>query len=822
MSSADAASSGTAAGDDAAAAVIVSSTASKSERIPGIASIKPEYVIRPIGDWRGPSKRDLEAATAAAAAAGSSDTLTATDPASTADAHTVGTKRTHSAAAVVPLQSDAFDDDAAENASGGKKQKRERGQNKGRKFAKQDDEVRMCNSFMRGVCAFGKSCKFSHDLETYMRSKEADLTFLPLPSSSSQSAESLHALKDEGAKQAYLDTHYSTSEPFLISTYSNAHRGSWQKDDSNSAVLPGSSTDTGVRCPIFDRLGECGAGWKCRFLGGHVRIHPDKAENGQEQQGEEEEVAPLARMGNVELLGLPGSGHAQDEDHRRGETNYVSKTALRELKSRRYPLPKTKAVMAIINSESEQLAQTSERARVQPIVITEDGSAVLAGSLPKATPVMGKRKAATEADLEDALMNGIEPEPEVEADHSTQQDGASIAIDRARVRPTEKRRLDWKGKLYLAPLTTTGNLPFRRLCASFGSDIHCGEMGLAESYLNGQGGEWSLVRRWEGERIFGTQICGSKPQLLLPAVEALVNEVGSGLDFVDLNCGCPIDLVYNRGAGSALLDHAGRLGKILRGVNAVLGEIPLTIKLRTGTTSKNTTHKLFARLQTKWGCSAVTLHGRSRKQRYKNLADWDYIKTCADTLRSSVQSWNEESRHADEVEMVPIPVFGNGDVYSWEDYRDNMARTGVDGEMVARGALIKPWVFTEIKDQRTWDISSRERLDMYRQFAENAISHWGSDTQGVNTARRFFCEMLSFTHRYIPAGILEHLPPRLNDRPPIFRGRDELETLLASSKASDWVRVSDMFFGKAPESWHFTPKHKSNAYDADGGAEQQG
>ncbi|CAD6893362.1 unnamed protein product [Tilletia controversa] len=766
-------------------------------RIPGIASVKPEYVIRPIGDARGPSQRDRdrEAAGSSAAPQSGADVSDARD-----------SKRTFSG-------TDMGDDDAAEAAGAGdgqrgsKRGRKERGQNKGRKFAKQNDDVRMCNMYMLGKCSFGKQCRYSHDLAAYISSKERDLTFMPSPSPSG----SLRPLSAE-AREAYLNEHYSTSAPWVLSSSSKPDQSA------DPTALPHGSIDTSVRCPNFTNTGECPAGWKCRFLGGHVRILPSDSEAA--AQEEETEVAGTipavapTRSGNVELLGLNlAQAHGSsapteegDDDFRRGETNFVSKTSLRLLKNREYFLPKAKQVLEILNLETEE-AQAHGHARPRPIILSEDGAEKPA------------KKKLTGADLEDAMMNGFEPET---SSHATQQDGASSTVDHARYRPTEKRRLDWKGKLYLAPLTTTGNLPFRRVCASFGSDIHCGEMGLAESYLHGTGGEWSLVRRWEGERIFGTQICGSKPNLLVPAVEALVKEVGSGLDFVDLNCGCPIDLVYNRGAGSALLDSAGRLGKILRGINAVLGEIPLTIKLRTGTTSKNTTHKLFARLQTEWGCSAATLHGRSRKQRYKNLADWNYIKECTDTLRDSVRVWNEESRHADEPEMVPVPIFGNGDVYSWEDYRENMERTGVDGEMLARGALIKPWLFTEIKEQRNWDISSRERLDMYRQYAEYAISHWGSDTQGINTARRYFCEALSFTHRYVPVGILEHLPPRLNDRPPIWRGRDELETLLGSSNANDWVKISDMFFGKAPDSWHFTPKHKSSSYDADGGSEQQG
>jgi tRNA-dihydrouridine synthase 3 len=96
-----------------------------------------------------------------------------------------------------------------------------------------------------------------------------------------------------------------------------------------------------------------------------------------------------------------------------------------------------------------------------------------------------------------------------------------------------------------------------------------------------------------------------------------------------------------------------------------------------------------------------------------------------------------------------MPLFGNGDVMSFEDYNDHRANTNVAGCMIARGALIKPWVFTEIKEQRHWDISSSERLDMLRQFTNYGLMHWGSDTQGVATTRRFLLEWLSFLHRSV-------------------------------------------------------------------------
>lgn len=105
------------------------------------------------------------------------------------------------------------------------------------------------------------------------------------------------------------------------------------------------------------------------------------------------------------------------------------------------------------------------------------------------------------------------------------------------------------------------------------------------------------------------------------------------------------------------------------------------------------------------------------------------------------------------------------------------------------------------------------------QFAEYGLSHWGSDTLGVNLTRRFLCEALSFQHRYIPIGLLERMPPMINERPPSYKGRNELETLLASPYVGDWLKIAEMFLGPPDESFTFSPKHKSNAY---GSEEAQG
>ena len=137
------------------------------------------------------------------------------------------------------------------------------------------------------------------------------------------------------------------------------------------------------------------------------------------------------------------------------------------------------------------------------------------------------------------------------------------------------------------------------------------------------------------------------------------------------------------------------------------------------------------------------LHGRSRLQRYSRLANWDYTSQVASAQSPDLQQ---------------IPQIGNGDIFSYTDYETQVLKRIEEGDngkksnllptaMLGRGALIKPWLPTEIKEKRHWDISATERLDMLKDFVKFGLEHWGSDQQGVNNTRRFLLEWLSFLHR---------------------------------------------------------------------------
>lgn len=236
----------------------------------------------------------------------------------------------------------------------------------------------------------------------------------------------------------------------------------------------------------------------------------------------------------------------------------------------------------------------------------------------------------------------------------------------------------------------------------------------------------------------------------------------------------------------------------------------VTVKIRTGWNDKDpSAHKLLPLLQQSVGTklAAVMIHGRSRSQRYSRAADWEYILQTA---------------KSQDPTLPIIPVIGNGDIFTWEDWNSHrsMLRANIDEDpanlglcdcaMLARGALAKPWLPLEIKESRHYDISASERLDMLKKFCNYGLEHWGSDTQGVNTTRRFLLEWLSFLHKYAPVGVSDGIQ-KMQDRPPRFVPRSDLEALLASPVPQDWVKISCMLLGPVPENFLFEPKHKSGS-----------
>jgi tRNA-dihydrouridine synthase 3 len=485
-------------------------------------------------------------------------------------------------------------------------------------------------------------------------------------------------------------------------------------------------------CPVWARRGRCHVGWKCRFVGSHSR-EVELADGRKE----------LVLVENPDLVAkYPTSSDSTDAD----VANVISVQDRINLTKKKFATPISEKYVTWLDHEYDSRNERSSKPKTEH---------------------------------SDAHINGAD----------SKADNAAAYQDTPLL-PSEKRRLYFGPETpVLAPLTTQGNLPFRRLCSSLGATFTYSEMAVSLPLLQGHKPEWALIKAHEseiqpptftaGKNIvynydqskdlrFGAQIAGNKPWVCVKATEVLTTLLPKGLRCVDLNVGCPIDLVYREGAGSALMDAPGKLEKILRGMNIVSGEIPITCKIRMGTKDKApTAQKLVERLVlgirdggTPSGVAAITLHGRSRQQRYTRQADWDYITetaTLMDVFNTTADDMADRSAEADERDLPngqgsrrsKVYFIGNGDVYSYQHYDEHIKHAGVDSVMVARGALIKPWIFEEIQSGQDLDPSSTQRLEYIKTFCRNGLEAWGSDEIGVGQTRRFLLEWLSFACRYV-------------------------------------------------------------------------
>jgi tRNA-dihydrouridine synthase 3 len=165
-----------------------------------------------------------------------------------------------------------------------------------------------------------------------------------------------------------------------------------------------------------------------------------------------------------------------------------------------------------------------------------------------------------------------------------------------------RKIIDFASKVYVAPLTTVGNLPFRRMMKKFGADITCGEMAISTCLLEGKPSEWALLKRHPDEDVFGVQVAAAHPDQYTRACE-LIEEYCT-VDFVDLNLGCPLDIVCSKGAGAALMNRDRKLRGSLEGISRTL-TCPFTVKMRTGwDKNKPFAHQLVPKIQS-WGIDGI-------------------------------------------------------------------------------------------------------------------------------------------------------------------------------------------------------------------------
>lgn len=311
------------------------------------------------------------------------------------------------------------------------------------------------------------------------------------------------------------------------------------------------------------------------------------------------------------------------------------------------------------------------------------------------------------------------------------------------------------GAVVMAPMTKGSNLPYRQLCVELGARVTISEMTLARRLKQRRNTEFALVRRFPEEPCFGVQLAGTKPEELAWAA-ALVET--KGVDFIDLNFGCPIDYFTRKGLGAAVGRQPNRMRRIIESLKKAV-TIPVTAKIRLGWNDATRNHLQQAHAVVDGGADALFVHGRTRDGRYRADADWDAIGEIA--------------------AAIPIPVVGNGDVLFPQDIGAFRSRAGCAGVMVARAALIKPWIFREATTDY-WDITAEERVAVYRRYVTLAKAHWGNDEYGLTRVRTFVRWHMDFWRRYVPRRA-DGTFPTMQHRDESMGDRRPLEQLLSRS-----------------------------------------
>jgi tRNA-dihydrouridine synthase 3 len=325
------------------------------------------------------------------------------------------------------------------------------------------------------------------------------------------------------------------------------------------------------------------------------------------------------------------------------------------------------------------------------------------------------------------------------------------------------RASPFAGKVWLAPLTRGGNLPFRRLCVELGAEVTVSEMAVVRKLLRDRNHEFALLRRHPSEPCFGVQLADRHPDSL--AEGARLAEA-KGARFVDLNCGCPIDTMTRRGLGASLLQKPGRLARLVEAMAKAV-RVPVTVKLRLGYREGRENVSVLAKACEEAGAAAIAIHGRTREQRYSRAADWDAIGRAA----------AERS----------VPVVGNGDILTHYEARERWRGSGVASVMLGRGALIRPWLFREIREEREWLPSAEDRFGILWRFVELLRDHFGETERSQTRILRFLPWHLGFFCRYRPFPEAEFAQaarqhPLLQTRPVDLPPPPGLEALLRDAR----------------------------------------
>jgi nifR3 family TIM-barrel protein len=278
--------------------------------------------------------------------------------------------------------------------------------------------------------------------------------------------------------------------------------------------------------------------------------------------------------------------------------------------------------------------------------------------------------------------------------------------------------------LLLAPMEDVSDPPFRAVCKANGADLMYTEFISSEGLIRDAIKSKQKLDIFDNERPVGIQIFGGDEEAM--SLSAKIVEAVNP-DLLDINFGCPVKKVVAKGAGAAVLKDVDLMVRLTKAVvNST--SLPVTVKTRLGWDDSSINIEEVAERLQDVGIKALAIHGRTRAQLYKGVADWTHIAEVKNNPR------------------IQIPVFGNGDIDSPEKALEYKNKFGVDGIMIGRAAIGYPWIFNEIKHftktgQHLAPPNIHQRVDVIRQHLHRSVE-WKGLKAGINEMRRHYTNYL--------------------------------------------------------------------------------
>jgi nifR3 family TIM-barrel protein len=290
-------------------------------------------------------------------------------------------------------------------------------------------------------------------------------------------------------------------------------------------------------------------------------------------------------------------------------------------------------------------------------------------------------------------------------------------------------KLKVKTPVVLAPMAGITNTAFRLLCREFGGGLYVAEMITSRALVERNPEAMRLVGHHPSEDVRSVQLYGVDPKTISHAIKILVDE--DLADHIDLNFGCPVPKVTRKGGGAALPWKRDLFQAIVQSAVKAAGELPLTVKMRKGVDQNHLTYLDAGKAARDAGVTAIALHGRTAADYYSGNADWNSIATLREALPD-------------------VQVLGNGDIWSAQDAIRMMRETGVDGVVVGRGCLGRPWLFGDLQaafDEYQRDPNSNSAInpiqpnlgqvaDAFKRHAELLVEFFESEEHSCRDIRK--------------------------------------------------------------------------------------